>query len=141
MMLITEMRESKSGQNAPDSPWEDLVVSILSVNQYSLEYTYLALTGLREQRLTDPVSLSGFEPGEIEARLRASGCDRGSFMTSLFAERLAALGQLIRSNAINECEKVIGSNDVRAIEALLLPVRGIGPAVLRNFYLLRNIRK
>ena len=39
-----------------DSPWEDLVVSILSVNHYSLERTYSSLLALREQKITDPLS-------------------------------------------------------------------------------------
>jgi hypothetical protein len=60
-------------------------------------------------------------------------------MTKLFAERLSALGALIRTKGIDECERIMGSRDARAIEALLLPVKGIGPVVLRNFYALREI--
>jgi hypothetical protein len=129
-----------SPPDAPDSPWEDLVISILAVNQYSLERTYVFLGALREQKVTDPTSLARWDSQEIEARLRASGCDRGSFMTKLFAERLSALGALIRSTGIDECEKAICSRDARAIEAFLLPVKGIGPVVLRNFYSLREIK-
>lgn len=122
-----------------DSPWDDLVVSVLSVNQYSLERTYPLLHGLQEQRVTEPLSLAHWETQEIETRLRAAGCDRGSFMTKLFAERLAALGALVRTKGIEECDRVIASRDAKAIEALLLPVKGIGPVVLRNFYSLREI--
>lgn len=133
------MSESSSRANALDYPWDDLVVSILSVNQYSLERTYGLLQGLREQKVTDPSSLACWDQREIEKRLRASGCDRGSFMTKLFAERLDALGRLIRTRGIDECEKVLRSRDVCAIEMLLLPVKGIGPVVLRHFYTLREI--
>lgn len=123
-----------------DGPWDDLVISILAVNQYSLERTYVLLQGLREQKVTDPNSLASWGPEEFEMRLRAAGCERGSFMTNLFAQRLAALGALVRRIGIVECEKVIGSRDARAIENLLLPVKGIGPVVIRNFYSLRQIR-
>jgi len=133
------MSESSSRANALDYPWDDLVVSILSVNQYSLERTYGLLQGLRDQKVTDPSSLACWDPREIENRLRSSGCDRGSFMTKLFAERLGALGRLIRARGVDECEKVLRSRDVRAIEMLLLPVKGIGPVVLRHFYTLREI--
>jgi hypothetical protein len=133
------MPEYPARSHAADSPWDDLVVSVLSVNQYSLERTYCLLQGLREQTVTEPLSLARWEPLEIETRLRAAGCDRGLFMTKLFAERLSALGALIRTKGIDECERIMGSRDARAIEALLLPVKGIGPVVLRNFYALREI--
>jgi hypothetical protein len=133
------MPDSPSQLNLPDSPWDDLVVSILAVNQYSLERTYALLQGLRREKLTDPPSLGHWEPHEIEARLRAAGCDRGRFMTTLFAERLSALGALIRAKGITECERILRSTDAKAIEALLLPVKGIGPVVLRNFYTLVDI--
>jgi hypothetical protein len=138
--MSTEMREQKSRSSTRDSAWDDLVVSILAVNQYSLERTYCLLQGFREQRLTEPLSLAQWEPQEIEKRLRDAGCDRGEFMTKLFAERLSALGALVRTRGIDECEKAISSRDARSIEALLLPVKGVGPVVLRNFYSLQEIK-
>jgi hypothetical protein len=123
-----------------DDAWEDLVVSILSVNQYSLERTYSMVDGLRRENITDPLRLARWESPEIEIRLRAAGCDRGVFMTKLFAERLGALGALIRTNGRGECDKVIKSRDAKAIENLLLPVHGIGPVVLRQFFLLRDLK-
>jgi len=126
---------------AVDDPWEDLVVSILSVNQYSLERTFTSIAGLREHGLFDPTKLRQWEHGELVARLKAAGCDRGSFMTSLFALRLANLGALIQNKGIDSCTKAISGRDTRAIEELLLPVNGIGPKVITNFYLLRDIPK
>jgi hypothetical protein len=134
------MPDPQTPAGTQDCPWDDLVVSILSVNQYSLERTYVLLQGLREQKVTDPRSLASWGSEEFEMRLRAAGCDRGSLMTNLFAHRLAALGALVRRMGIDECEKVIGSQDSTAIENLLLPVKGIGPVVLRNCYSLRQIR-
>lgn len=133
------MPEDPARSHAADSPWDDLVVSILSVNQYSLERIYCLLKGLREQTVTEPLSLARWEPQEIETRLRAAGCDRGLFMTKLFAERLLALGALIRAKGITECETIMRSGEEKAIEALLLPIKGICPVVLRNFYTLRDI--
>jgi hypothetical protein len=66
---------------AVDDPWEDLVVSLLSVNQYSLERTYESIKGLREQGLFNPTKLKQWDHGEFVARLKAAGCDRGPFMT------------------------------------------------------------
>lgn len=135
------MHESLPKTAPLDSPWDDLVVSILAVNQYTLERTYPLLQGLRREKLTDPPSLGRWESQEIETKLRAAGCDRGPFMTKLFAERLSALGALVRTKRVIDCEEILRSKDARAIEALLLPVKGIGPVVLRNFYTLRDITR
>jgi hypothetical protein len=89
------MSEFQSDPSTHNSHWDDLLISILSVNQYSLERTYDLLQGLHKQNITDPVSLAYWEPQKIEMRLRAGGYDRGSFMTRLFAERLSALGAFI----------------------------------------------
>lgn len=124
-----------------DNPWEDLVLSILSVNQYSLERTYESIEGLREQGLFDPQRLMEWDQTHIAERLKAAGCYRGPFMTNLFALRLANLGALIQRLGIEECTKLISSRDTRAIEELLLPVNGIGPKVIANFYFLREIPK
>ena len=60
-------------------------------------------------------------------------------MTKLFAVRLSALGGLVLARGSNECGKVLSSGNHDDIENLLNPVNGIGPAVLRNFYILRGI--
>src|ERR1041384_1101122 len=83
-----------------DDPWEDLVVSVLSVNNYSLERTYKSLAALREQGLVDPRRLEQWDQVEIASRLKAAGCDRGPFMTNLFALRLANVGELIRRKGV-----------------------------------------
>jgi hypothetical protein len=119
--------------------WEDLVLSILSVNQYSLERTCHSVDGLRQQGLFDPETLMRRKPDEIVRRLKSGGYDRGQFMTNLFALRLAALGMFIAAKGVEACTKIVSGHDARAIEKLLLPVNGIGPRVLANFYLMRGI--
>jgi len=124
---------------AKDDAWEDLVVSILSVNQYSLERTYQALAGLREQGLLEPHGFMHWGQAEIVDRLKAAGCDRGPFMTNLFALRLGNLGILIERRGLETCMRILRGRHRRAIEDLLLPVNGIGPKVIANFCLLREL--
>jgi len=134
------MQEKKPDPKlAKDDAWEDLVVSILSVNQYSLERTYQSLEGLREQGLSDPHRLMHWGQAEIADRLKAAGCDRGPFMTNLFALRLCNLGMLIERRGLETCMRIIWGRDRRAIQDLLLPVNGIGPKVIANFCLLREL--
>ena len=141
----------RSSTAQSDNPWEDLVIALLSVNQYSLERTYPLLEGIRAEKLADMQHLAAWtvpqieerlkaaSMPQIEERLKAASCDRGSFMTGLFAQRLHSLGEYIERHNIARCELTLRSGDVRAIETLLLPVNGIGPVVLKKFYLLRGI--
>lgn len=100
------MTKGKEESNAPDSPWEDLVIAILAVNQYSLEKAYACKSGLQAQELTVPGKLTKLAD-EIQRRLRASGCDRGDFMTHLFAKRLSALGEHIRSVGVEQSSEFL----------------------------------
>jgi hypothetical protein len=126
---------------AIDDPWEDLVVSILSVNQFSLERTYRCLDGLRDQGLLDPSELMRWGQVDIVNRLKSAGYDRGVFMTNLFGLRLCNLGTLIQRIGVDDCTKIISSRDAKSIEELLLPVNGVGPKVIANFFLLRNFAR
>jgi hypothetical protein len=126
-----------SGPPKDDNAWDDLIVSILSVNQYSLEKTFAVLGALRAGKITDPTNLARWTHEEMTDNLKSSGCNRGAFMTGLFAQRLCSVGELIRTKGIAHCESVLISGDRRMIEELLLPVNGIGPKVLQNFFLLR----
>jgi hypothetical protein len=123
--------------NQQDNPWEDVVVSILAVNQYSLERTYAAVPGLRQEKVFSPENLSRWPIEEIADRLRRGGCDRGAFMTNLFAKRLSSLGKWVQSKGFVECEKILTCGERPAISALLSPVNGVGPKVLANLFLLR----
>jgi hypothetical protein len=131
--------KSPQGTSQHDSPWDDLVISILAVNQYSLERTYACKEGLQAQGLTLPATLLELAPAEIEHRLKAGGCDRGAFMTNLFAKRLAALGAHVRAVGVEQSTSILAGQSRQKIEQFLEPVNGIGPVVLRNFFLLCGI--
>ena len=122
-----------------DDPWGDLVISMLSVNGFPLERAYGLLKQLSAEQLTNPQELSKRTAPELFAKLIAAGYNRGEFMTYLFAERLSSLGSFAKQHGIAECENIIRGQDVAALEKLLLSVNGIGPVVMRNFRLLRQI--
>ncbi|TVP63094.1 MAG: hypothetical protein EA343_08985 [Nodularia sp. (in: Bacteria)] len=119
--------------------WEDLVISILSVNQYTLSKTYLSIETMRQVGLFNPDNLIQWDSNEINEHLRQGGCERGSFMTNLFAERLAALGALIANQGISKCEQILLSRDKKLITDFLMPVKGIGPKVIQNLFLLQEL--
>jgi hypothetical protein len=118
--------------------WEDLILAILSVNQYSLEKTYSAVEALRREGMFRPQNLLRWTAEEIGTRLRLGGYDRGDFMTRLFAGRLASLGTFVKFTGVEECERVLRKGSSAEVKQLLTPVKGIGPTVLANFFLLRD---
>ncbi len=124
-----------------NNPWEDLIVSILSVNQYSIVKAYSHIEGLRREGIVDPEKLKSWTSEEIATRLIRAGFDRGFFMTELFGHRLASLGLLVTSEGVECCERILSGTDFRPIRALLMPVNGVGPKVLKNFYLMRGIQE
>lgn len=120
-----------------ETVWEDLVASILAVNQYSLERTYASVQSLRRKGLIRPENLAQRSVGEIVRRLKRGDCDRGKFTTDLFAKRLSSLGKYIASAWIVECEHVLAAGTVDTVSRLLTPVNGVWPKVLSNYFLLR----
>ncbi len=52
------MNKGEGNQKTQDDPWEDLILSILSVNSFPLERTYALANGLRNQGLFDPRPLA-----------------------------------------------------------------------------------
>lgn len=121
--------------------WEDLVVAILAVNQYKLQKTYSQIPSLREVGIFNPNNLKKWNIEEIAERLRLGNCNRGEFMTNLFAKRLSALGELLKHREIHECEQILLSGDKESITELLMPVKGVGKKVLQNFFLLRQLNE
>jgi hypothetical protein len=122
-----------------DELWSDLVVAILSVNNISLEKTYAHLEGLKSAGLCSLENLGGWRVDEIVERLEKAGCDRGDYMNSLFAKRLSSLGTAVGRTGIEKFTKILAGNQRTEIANLLMPIYGIGPKVLDNFFLLRRI--
>jgi hypothetical protein len=120
-----------------DNPLENLISAMLSVNQYSLQKTFLLVETLRREGLFYPQNLARWTPKEIGTRLRHSGYDRGC-LTWLLADRLESLGRFVESVGIEECERVLRCGKTDEVKHFLLPVKGIGPKVLANFFALRN---
>ena len=111
-----------------NDPWEDLVVSMLSVNNCSMELTYQYVDGLRNQGLFDPRKLAVLDQNVIATKLKAGGYDPGEFMNNLLASRLVNLGQFVKSKGFETCSHGLLATERYSIEQLLSSVRGVGPA-------------
>ena len=118
----------ETSTRATDEPWLDLVISMLAVNNASLEKTYQLGESFRQHGLVNPSNLASWDQSKIAAKMKAAGFNRGDFMTTLFSVRLSALGQCVKATGLEESTKVISGRDRKAIEKLLGPVHGVGQA-------------
>lgn len=118
------------------NPWADLVIAMLSVNNYSLIKVFNLFESLKANDLFDPCGFACWNREEIARRLVAAGYDRGHAMTAIFTDRLSSLGQLADELASNE--RILTDGTRTEVAELLKRVRGVGPKVLDNFFLLRG---
>jgi S-adenosylmethionine:diacylglycerol 3-amino-3-carboxypropyl transferase len=130
---------SRSTMDIDTELWSDLIVSILSVNNYPLEKAYARVADLQREGLCSIDNLSRWRVEEITERLTRAGVNRGSFMNALYAKRLSALGIAIISKMnIVATEDILRTKNREAISRVLLPIHGIGTQVVRNFLVLRD---
>jgi len=127
------MTSEKSDHSA--NPWPDLVMAMLSVNNYPLTKVIALFDALEANGLFDPRNLACWNREKIARTLAGAGYDRGAVMTAMFTDRLSSLGGLTEELAANE--HILTQGTKMEIGELLRCVKGIGPKVLKNFFLLR----
>ncbi len=59
-------------------------------------------------------------------------------MTDIFSARLNALGRYVASHGRVQCATVLRDGSREAVSELLSGVKGIGPTVLHNYFVLRG---
>jgi len=114
---------------------EALVASVLAVNGFGVEKVYGLLPAFRNSGLTDlnRISKKGIE--EVTILLARSGYDRG-LLTGMMAERLLNLITAIVDGGLDGLEEMVISNKRDKAVHLLCTVRGIGPRVAANAWIL-----
>ena len=117
-------------------PWPDLVMAMLSVNNYALAKTFECFEGLSANAVFEPSNYTKWDGPEIARRLVKSGYDRGPVLTEMLGERLSSLKVLCDDVPSSEIRLSTGNR--RELIALFAKVQGVGPRVLDNFLLLRG---
>lgn len=109
---------------------------MLSVNNYPLTKVIALFDSLEANGLFDPRNLACWNHEKIARSLAETGYDRGAVMTSIFTDRLSSLGKLAQEIAANE--RILTKGTKLEVCELLRRVKGIGPKVLKTFFLLRG---
>ena len=116
-----------------DEIMENLVCSLLAVNNYSLEKAWGLRQGLREELLLDVGFLKKASHDTLFERLKKAGYDKSDYVVGLVADRLHNLGKALDEKTLRALVDTVEKRDEGKMEEILLPVKGIGPVVLRNF--------
>jgi hypothetical protein len=128
---------SKSSQ--VDEILQDLVVSVLAVNNYSLEKAYRLCGRLQELGLLDVSALAGspLGAGEIRSKLIEAGYARGEYIETLISQRIERIFGAIKQRGSTEYLLSLdcGSD---LVAQRLSGLYGIGPRVISNFIYLRE---
>lgn len=119
--------------------FEDLIVSVLAVNNYSLHKAYGLLYKLREVGILDLSVLSGeaLNAREIRGKLVAAGYNRGEYVEVLISERIEKILSSIRGMGSDDfLLSLVGDSSL--IAQKLSGLYGVGPRVISNFINLRD---
>jgi hypothetical protein len=116
----------------------DLVLAVLAVNGWSIERVFALREGLAAQGVLALDSLATLDPDAVAGRLHKGGYQRGS-LNDLLAGRLVGLARAVTGTVRISLFDALRSRDVGALEAVLLPLKGVGPVVFRQFLILRGL--
>jgi 3-methyladenine DNA glycosylase/8-oxoguanine DNA glycosylase len=119
-----------------DSTLEALVASILAVNNWPLEKTWNLLPQLRARQLLNVNAAAAFDQGEMTVRLAEAGYDRGAVLTPMIADRISALMRAVQDGSLTDFESLLGRRDKKAAVECLCRVKGVGPKVAENVWML-----
>ena len=116
--------------------WANVVLAMLAVNKYPIDKAARLFDQLEANGLFDPRNLASWSHAEIFDKLKKSGYNRADLVVGFLAERVQSLGILAAD--FQENEKILASGSKQEITVLMSKVKGIGPVVLNNFFLLRG---
>ena len=118
---------------------EDILLAMLSVNNYPVTDAWALLPALRTAGLFDAARVASMDQSEIVARLKMAGYDRGK-ITEILAPRLQALMRAAEDGVLDGVSMIVEAEDRKGLRGLLLPIPGVGPRVLETAWMLLSAR-
>ena len=117
----------------------DLVVSMLTVNNFSLEKVCELRPALEKASLFDVEALSKMSHEQVFGALKSAGYSKADYVVGLLADRLLAMAGTMQSTSADELRGLLQPGRERELDRFLLAIKGVGPAVLETFKALRRI--
>jgi hypothetical protein len=118
---------------------EALIVSVLAVNAYGLEKAYALLPAFRKSGLTDPRKVAMADVEDVMMRLYEAGYRRG-MLAEMMAGRLISLMKVVEDGKLDALNALVVKGDQEGTKALLCMVKGIGPKVAADVWMLATTK-
>jgi hypothetical protein len=114
---------------------EDLLVAVLSVNNYAVTKTWELLPGLRQSGLTDPMAVADMDAAAVLRRLQSAGYVRGG-ITDIVAPRVQTLMARVASGELDMLPGLVDAGRRDDARQVLLRLDGVGPRVAATAWML-----
>lgn len=121
-----------------DAVYEDLAMAMLAVNNHAIGKVYALRDRLRAEGFFEPGTVAGWTHDEACRRLLAAGYDRGPYYGGILASRQIELARFASGDGFRQVLADLEAGKRDAVTAQLLAVHGVGPAVMRNFWVLQG---
>lgn len=124
-------------ESTPGRVTEDLVVAMLTVNNWALEKAWGLLPELTSLELCDAQCLSILSHEEIFARLKRAGYAKSDYVVGLLADRMREMAKVMTATSPERLTELMESGNEKDRDRFLLSLKGVGPAVLETFVALQ----
>lgn len=112
-----------------------ILVSLLAVQNYPLDRAWSLLPGLEKAELTNPFRVAQADVGNLVAKLTGAGYERG-YLNGIMAPRVQNLMKAVVAGELDAFDALSKAGHRQAALELLCKVKGIGPKVANNAWLL-----
>ena len=114
---------------------EAIIAAVLAVNAYGLGKSYALLPAFRKAGLTDPKRVVKASIEDVMMRLHEAGYHRG-MLAEMMAGRLISLMKAVDEGNLDALNALVAQGDRGGAERLLCSVKGIGPKVAADVWML-----
>ena len=118
---------------------EDILTALFAVAGWNLETSHGFVKTLLNKIPEEIDSLRDLNEDDIARLIVASGFSRGSKVLAIMVERMTAVLQFVSKENIEGLKCAVSSGQYGQIRDMLLSVKGVGPKVVSNFFLLQGI--
>ena len=116
----------------------DLVMAMLAVNQWRLDQSAEIFDELKRGGLFSPQKISSMSHGELHTAIKAAKYSKADFVVDLICDRLFDMAEKLSADGEAELTSLCASGDKEAARRFAMKIKGVGPKVFENFWLLVN---
>ena len=117
----------------------DVLVSVLAVQRFSIEKAFELVPGLEAQGFLDFDAVAKWSRETVQERLNLAGFRRSEFFDDLFSRRVQEVAKGLGAEGIRGLLRLEARGDLAGLEKRLAGLWGVGPAVIWNYKVLREL--